>query len=890
MKTELNLLFATTPKRRPAPAWRLALGLVVLAGLFRGAPPDLCAQSSGSEEYTFLTLAGPAESGPDAIDGPGSVARFNTPKGVAVDGTGNVYVADSGNETIRKISPAGMVTTLAGLARESGSTDGTGSAARFKSPWGIAVDSAGNVYVADSGNETIRKISPAGTVTTLAGVAGRGGCADGTGSAARFSQPRDIAVDGADNLYVADGWGNEGCGIAIRKITPAGVVTTLAVRAGDSPFHFDYIDGVAVDGVGNLYVAEAPSYTGGGCVIWKIGPGGEVAALAGLQGHQGTADGTGSEARFWGPTGVAVDRAGNVYVTEYSSVIRKISPAGVVTTMAGWAFEGAGVDGTGSEARFVNPSGIATDSAGNMYVADAGTIRQMTPGGVVTTLAGPAWPTGSVDGTGSAARFGGPEGIAVDSGGNVYVADWSSTIRKISPGGVVTTIAGGAGECFADGAGRDARFCQPTGVAADGAGNIYVADWGNNVIRKISPQGTVTTLAGNTSITDQSGRPASGYADGPGNVARFNWPRGIAVDRAGNVFVAEQNNHTIRKITPAGVVTTLAGNALIKNQNGDPKGGYADGTGAAARFNTPEGVAVDGAGDVYVADSGNQMIRKITPEGVVTTIAGTSLDSDGDGWPDGGYADGTGSAARFNGPYGVAVDRGGNVYVTDNGMLRKVNPTGVVTTLAGQPGSTGSADGTGSAARFNELGGVAVDSAGNLYVADFVNNTIRIGTTNTCPDAPTIDLAVGPVGQVRQLDTSPQTAVAWQWSIIRRPANSVALISVANTRNPTFTPDVADLFVFRLEATNAAGAICIRALAFTATPTPPRIVAASLVWTNGQFSFTVQSQAGSAVEIQASTNLVDWTSLATLTNETGTLPFTDTDNTYTRRFYRVRVP
>jgi hypothetical protein len=212
----------------------------------------------------------------------------------------------------------------------------------------------------------------------------------------------------------------------------------------------------------------------------------------------------------------------------------------------------------------------------------------------------------------------------------------------------------------------------------------------------------------------------------------------------------------------------------------------------------------------------------------------------------------------------------------------------VVTTLAGLAGYWwGNADGTGSAARFSYPQGVAVDSAGDLYVADSENKTIRIGTT-ACPDAPTIDLAVGPAGQLRQLDTSPQTAVAWQWSLIRDPAASSAPLSAANVRNPTFTPDVADLYVFRLQAINAAGAICsIRTLAFTATPPPPRILAASLLWTNGQFSFTLQSQPGSVLEIQASTNLVDWTSLATLTNQTATLPFTDTDNTFTRRFYRL---
>ena len=386
-----------------------------------------------------------------------------------------------------------------------------------------------------------------------------------------------------------------------------------------------------------------------------------------------------------------------------------------------------------------------------------------------------------------------------------------------------------------------------------------------DTIRKVTPGGVVTTLAGLAG--------SSGSADGMGSAARFSGPCGVAVDSAGNVYVADEGNNTIRKVTPGGVVTTLAGLA--------GSSGSADGTGSAARFNMPYGVAVDSAGNVYVADSYNDTIRKVTAGGVVTTLAGLAGSS--------GSADGTGSAAQFDLPMGVAVDSAGNVYVGDceNSTIRKVTAGGVVTTLAGQPGSSGNNDGVGSAARFYGPRGVAVDSAGKVYVADLWNNTIRIGTT-TCPDMATIDLAVGPVGQLRQLDTSPQTAVAWQWSLIRDPTASSASLSAANVRNPTFTPDVADLYVFRLQATNAAGDICIRTLEFTATPAPPRILAPSLVWTNGQFSFTLQSQAGSAVEIQASTNLVDWTSLATLTNQTGTLPFTDPDNTFPRRFYRLR--
>jgi sugar lactone lactonase YvrE len=493
-----------------------------------------------------------------------------------------------------------------------------------------------------------------------------------------------------------------------------------------------------------------------------------------------------------------------------------VTPGGVVTTLAGLAASSGSADGTGSAARFQDPEGVAVDSAGNVYVADTynHTIRQVTPGGVVTTLAGLAASSGSADGTGSAARFDWPLGVAVDSAGTVFVADTCNyTIRQVTPGGVVTTLAGLAGSSGStDGTGSAARFggalySGPGGVAVDSAGTVFVADTCNYTIRQVTPGGVVTTLAG------LAGSWGSG--DGTGSAARFEWPHGVAVDSAGNVYVADTLNSTIRRVTPGGVVTTLAGLAGSE--------GSGDGTGCAARFSLPYGLAVDSAANVYVADTYNCTIRKVTPGGVVTTLAGLAGSS--------GSADGTGSAARFCYPDGVAVDGAANVYVADclNHTIRKVTPGGVVTTLAGLAGSSGSADGTRSGARFYYPQGVAVDSAGNAYVADTGNNTIRIGGV-ACPDAPTIDLAAGPVGQLRQLDTRPQTAVAWQWSVIRCPADSVASLSAANVRNPTFTPDVADLYVFRLEAADAAGAVCIRRLAFTAGP-PPSILTPPLTQT-----------------------------------------------------------
>jgi sugar lactone lactonase YvrE len=393
----------------------------------------------------------------------------------------------------------------------------------------------------------------------------------------------------------------------------------------------------------------------------------------------------------------------------------------------------------------------------------------------------------------------------------------------------------------------------------------------------VTPGGAVTTLAG------LAGK--WGSADGTGSAARFYQPFGVAVDSAGTVYVADTYNHTIRKVTPGGVVTTLAGNASIVDQGGFPIGGYADGTGGAARFYRPNGVAVDSAGNVYVADTDNNTIRKVTPGGAVTTLAGLA------GSP--GTNDGTGSAAWFCNPCGVAVDSAANVYVADTGnsTIRKVTPGGAVTTLAGLGRSRGSVDGTGSGARFNTPTGVAVDSAANVYVADSWNYTIRIGGV-ACPDAPTIDLAVGPVGQLRQLDTSPQTALAWQWRLIRDPSASSAALSAANVRNPTFTPDVADLYVFRLSATNAAGAICIRTLTFNAVPAPPSILLNDVSFgvRSNHFGFNLRAGAGQVVVVQTSTNLVNWTDLATNTAGASPFYFRDPAPPNSRcRFYRARA-
>jgi sugar lactone lactonase YvrE len=323
---------------------------------------------------------------------------------------------------------------------------------------------------------------------------------------------------------------------------------------------------------------------------------------------------------------------------------------------------------------------------------------------VVSTLAGSAGTTGSSDGTGTAARFNGPTDVALDSVGNLYITDTAnSIIRKITPAGVVTTLAGTAGVTgSANGVGAAVSFNHPTGIAVDTAGNVYVSDSGNNTIRKISPAGEVSTLAGTVGV--------SGAANGAGIAASFFFPTGIAADITGNVYVTDSGNNTVRKIDASGVVSTLAGTTGVF--------GSADGTGTAATFYSPAGIAVDLTGNIYVAD-GLYTIRKITPAGVVTTLAGTPGVA--------GESDGTGAAASFNSPGGIAVDSNGTLYVADEGnnVIRMVTSTGVVTILAGISGTSGASDGNGGVVGFNMPSGVAVDAAGTIFVADFGNSTLR---------------------------------------------------------------------------------------------------------------------------------------------------------------------
>ena len=643
-------------------------------------------------------------------DNTGDAALFGKPLDIVMDATGDLYVADTENHRILKITPKGEVSIFAGSGT-AGNVDGPASIARFKNPSGIVMDAAGNLFVADEGNYCIRKISPNGEVGTLAGSTE--GFADGRGSAAQFHKPHGIAIDAAGNLYVT-----EETYRCIRKVTPTGEVSTFVGNdeqdddADENAVRFCSPGAIVADAAGNLYVADRLNYR-----ICKVTPAGGVSVLAG-SGKDGYADGIGSVARFGfsGPHGIAVDAEGNLYVAdEYNNSIRKVAPTGEVSTLAGGS-ESGNVDGRGSAAQFDKPTGITIDAAGNLYVADSwnDSIRKVTLKGKVSTFVSGTKTTdafGYADGQGSAARFNSPVGITIDAAGNLYVADSDNErIRKITPQGEVSTLAGSGESNIVDGQGSAAQFSYPCGIAMDAAGNLYVADTRNHRIRRITPTGDVSTFAGG----GRTGLKGGGFVDGQGSAARFNWPDDVAVDAAGNLYVADRDNNCIRKVTPTGEVSTFAGSG----EQGD-----ADGRGRAAQFDDPRSIVMDAAGNLYVADAGNDRIRKISPKGEVSTFVGSTE----------GCVDGQGSAAKFCIPSGIAIDAAGNLYVADswNHRIRKVTPTGEVSTLAGSSKTCGFGvkggfvDGIGCVAQFNAPFGVAVDAAGNLYVADCNNHRIR---------------------------------------------------------------------------------------------------------------------------------------------------------------------
>ena len=592
-------------------------------------------------------VAGNGSPGFSGDNGPATSAQLASPNGVAVDSSGNVYIADTGNQRVRMVS-GGVITTVAGGGSLLGD-NGLATSARLYTPIGVALDSSGNLYILDPAQSRVRMVSN-GVITTVAGNGSQGFSGDNGPATSAQLAPSAIAVDSAGSLYIAD-LGN----YRVRKVF-GGVITTVAGN-GTSGFsgdngpatsaEFSAPSGLSVDTFGNLYVVDSGR-------VRKVSNG-VITTVAGTGSSccYGRDGGPATSAALL-PSTVTADSLGNLYIGDDASYRVLKVWNGVITTVAGGGTM-IGDNGPAASAQLNAPSGVAVDSLGDVFVADQVNNRvRKVSNGIITTVAGTG-PTGLVggyggdDGLATNAQLNQPLGVAVGASGSLYIADFKNfRVRKVS-NGVITTVAG-SGACCYDGDNGPATSAAiyPWGVTVDAGDNLFIADWQDNVVRKVS-NGVITTVAGNGS------RGFSGD-NGPATSAKLNHPAGVAVDSLGNLFIADQGNSRIRMVS-GGVITTVAGDGTY---------GFRVGPATKAEVTTPSSVATNSSGNVYIVDC---CTITMVSGGVLTRVAGNGA---------AGFSGDNGPAinAQFLHPTGIAVDSSGNIYVVDsyNNRVRVLTP------------------------------------------------------------------------------------------------------------------------------------------------------------------------------------------------------------------------
>ncbi len=626
--------------------------------------------------YSISTVAGSANPGDG---GPAVSGILSQPEGIATDGRGNIYVADANDHRIRKLATDGTIRTVAGtgLAGFSGD-DGPAGTAQLNAPYGLCIDRVGNLYVADLANARVRRISTDGTITTVAGGGATAPGGDGDGGlalTAKLSAPRNVAADAQGNLYISDFTGQR-----VLKVDPTGTLTTVAGigtpgYSGDGASALraaiSYPAGLAVDRLGVLYIADT-----GNKKIRRVYQG-VISTVLGTPAFQLNV-----------PTGLAVDRLDNLYIADNRTTLLRVSQLGVVTSVP------------------VGGADVAVDALDNLYVTGSHLVKRLS-GANVSVIAGTGTSGFGGDG-GSAllARLDTPLGLARDLSGNWYFADSQNLrVRRISPQGNISTFAGaGPNAPFPGTQATSIRLSLPTSVAVDSWGNLYFSDTAANRIRRVSPDGTITTIAG-------SDGPGLQGDDGPATKAILNNPTGIAIDGENTLFFADTGNNRIRKITQIGQISTIAGGG---SNTAD------EGTGLAAKLIQPMAVATDRNGNIYIAETGGNRIRLLSRAGTLITLAG--------------------ARSNLNQPRGLRVAENGDVYFADSGSntIRRLSAAGDLAIIAGNGAAAFTGDGgPATAAGLNNPMDVALDPDGSLWISDSGNNRIRkLAVAQFAPVAP----------------------------------------------------------------------------------------------------------------------------------------------------------
>ncbi len=653
----------------------------------------------------------------DANGKPATAAPIGQAFGVAAGSGGNVFVASPTHNLILQISPGGEIRTLAGNGVKGFSGEGAlGVTAALNFPTGVAVAPDGTLYIADFENHRVRRIRADGTIETVAGDINA--VEIGDGGPALFASlyvPTALAFDTQGRLYIADN-GNH----RIRRVDRDGTIRTIA-GTGEAGYTGDGGDavlarigspqGIAVDGEGNVYFTDEQTHT-----LRRVTPAGRISTVAGngaagFGGDGGPAAG----ARLNGPRGVAIANTGTIYIADTANHrLRRIDSNGVIRTFAGTGVAAFGGDGGAAVNASLNEvSGVAVGAAGVVYIADLANarVRRIAADGTIATIAGNGLSRFSGDGGAAvAAVLDSPQGVGVASDGAILIADSvNHRIRRIAPDGTIRTIAGtGAGGYSGDnGPAVDASLNLPQGtIVQDRNGVLYFCDRKNNRVRAIGRDGTIRTVAGN-------GRAGFGGDGGPATQAMLDFPADVEVDAAGNLYIADRFNHRIRRVTPDGVIQTVAGMGTA-GFSGD--GGVA----REAQLRQPTGVTVDAQGNLIICDFGNARVRRVGANNVISTIAGNGAEEFN--------GDGEATAAAINGPYKAIFDQQGRLLIADvfGARIRRVDSTGYLETIGGNGEAKYSGDGAAPLEASLQLPvGLALGAGGELLIADAGNNRIR---------------------------------------------------------------------------------------------------------------------------------------------------------------------